>query len=96
MPGRVDDSDPHGRIQDGVAEEVQFAACSPRTCEAKNMCMGKKLGLYPKGFLIGPRSKECDWAEGQIVRSSCYRRNVGPHLYKIILFDGAQIYSVLT
>ena len=34
MQGRVDESDPRGRMQKGVAEEVQVSSCSPITCEA--------------------------------------------------------------
>ena len=34
MQGRVDESDPHGRMQEGVAKEVQVSSCSPITCEA--------------------------------------------------------------
>ena len=58
MQGRVDDSDPYGRIQEGVAEEVQFSVCSPITSEGKKMGSGK----------VGPLSRNIfHWTEDQIV-----------------------------
>ena len=56
MQGRVDDSDPYGRIQEGVAEEVQFSACSPITWDAKNMGSGKSWAPIETCF---------DWTEDQ-------------------------------
>lgn len=58
MQRRVDDSDPYGMIQEGVAEEVQFSVCSPITSEGKKMGSGKSWAPTEKCFSLD-RGSNC-------------------------------------
>ena len=58
MQRRADDSDPYGRIQEGVAEEVQFSVCSPITSEGKKMGSGKSWPPIEKYFSLD-RGSNC-------------------------------------